>query len=80
MPAGSDLGVDGLSPFFTPNDDFYRIDTALLVPTVTAEEWRLRVHGMVERELMLDFDELMARPLIERDITLPASRTRSAAT
>ena len=40
----------------------------------------MRVHGMVEREVTLDFDELMARPLIERDITLCASRTRSAAT
>ena len=70
VPAGSDLEVDGLSPFFTPNDDFYRIDTALLVPTLIAEEWRVRVHGMVEREITLDFDELMARPLIERDITL----------
>jgi hypothetical protein len=35
-----------------------------------AEDWRLRVHGMVERELTLDLEQLLARPLIERDITL----------
>ena len=70
VPAGADLGVDGLSPFITPNADFYRIDTALIVPTMTAEAWSLRVHGMVERELTLDFDQLNARPLIERDVTL----------
>jgi DMSO/TMAO reductase YedYZ molybdopterin-dependent catalytic subunit len=64
------LPVPGISPFITPNDEFYRVDTALLVPAVQAEEWRLRVHGMVERELTLTFDDLIARPLIERDITL----------
>ena len=70
MPSGADLGIDGLTTFITPNADFYRIDTALIVPTVTAEEWRLHVHGMVERELMLDFEQLNARSLIERDVTL----------
>jgi hypothetical protein len=46
------------------------VDTALLVPAVKAEEWRLRVHGMVERELTLTYEALIARPLVERDITL----------
>jgi DMSO/TMAO reductase YedYZ molybdopterin-dependent catalytic subunit len=69
-PAGAELSVDGLSPYFTPNEDFYRVDTALIVPSVSAEGWSLRVHGMVERELTLTYDELIARPLIERDITL----------
>ena len=70
VPSGAELGVEGITPFITPNADFYRIDTALIVPTVIAEEWSLRVHGMVERELTLDFEALMARPLIERDVTL----------
>jgi DMSO/TMAO reductase YedYZ molybdopterin-dependent catalytic subunit len=69
-PTGADLGIPGLSPFITPNDEFYRVDTALIVPAVKAEEWRLRVHGMVERELTLSFEQLMDRPLIERDVTL----------
>ncbi len=69
-PAGVDFGVDGLSPFYTPNRDFYRVDTALIVPSVPTEDWSLRVHGMVANELTLDFDQLMSRPLIERDITL----------
>jgi DMSO/TMAO reductase YedYZ molybdopterin-dependent catalytic subunit len=68
--AGTDFGLDGLSPFYTPNDEFYRVDTALIVPSVPAEEWSLRVHGMVDRELRLDFGQLTARPLMERDITL----------
>jgi DMSO/TMAO reductase YedYZ molybdopterin-dependent catalytic subunit len=69
-PANADLDVPGLSSFVTPNESFYRVDTALLVPAVKAEDWGLHVHGMVDRELTLTFDELMARPLIERDITL----------
>ncbi len=68
--SGTDLHVTGLSPFRTPNDRFYRVDTALLVPAVLAEDWRLRVHGMVDREFTLDYEQLLARPLIERDITL----------
>jgi len=68
--SGSELSVPGLGPFITPNDRFYRVDTALLVPAVMAEDWQLRVHGMVERELTLDYEQLLARPLMERDITL----------
>jgi DMSO/TMAO reductase YedYZ molybdopterin-dependent catalytic subunit len=70
LPDDVDLGLDGVEPFFTPNDRFYRVDTALFAPRVEAVDWRLRVHGMVERELHLDLEQLLARPMIERDITL----------
>lgn len=70
IPAGADLGIPGLGPFLTPSDRFYRVDTALFVPAVTAESWKLRVHGMVDREIELDYRQLLARPLIERDVTL----------
>ena len=69
-PAGADLGVPGVEPFLTPNASFYRVDTALFVPAVDAESWTLRVHGMVDREIALGFDDLLARPMIERDITI----------
>lgn len=70
LPKGADLGVDGITPFVTRNADFYRVDTALVVPQVSPTDWELRMHGMVERELRLSFDDLLARPMIERDITL----------
>jgi DMSO/TMAO reductase YedYZ molybdopterin-dependent catalytic subunit len=70
LPAGTDLGVPGLSPFVTPNKSFYRIDTALLIPAVDATGWSLRVHGMVDHELTFDLPSLLERPLIERDVTL----------
>ena len=70
IPAGADLGIPGVGPFLTPTDRFYRVDTALFVPAVTAEAWRLRVHGMVDRPITLTYAQLLKRPLIERDVTL----------
>jgi DMSO/TMAO reductase YedYZ molybdopterin-dependent catalytic subunit len=70
VPAAADLGVEGLSPFITPNADFYRIDTALSPPQVDPRSWTLRVTGRVERELTFTYDELLDRPLVEADITL----------
>ncbi len=73
IPAPSpvaDFDIEGLSPYFTPNEDFYRVDTALTVPQIDASTWRLRVHGMVDTELDLSFEDLLSRRLVERDITL----------
>ncbi len=58
------------NPFITPNKDFYRIDTALVVPRVDVGRWRLRVRGMVDKELSYTYDDLLERALVERDITL----------
>ncbi|HEX6076789.1 MAG TPA: molybdopterin-dependent oxidoreductase [Micromonosporaceae bacterium] len=66
-PAAS---IRGLSRFQTANEDFYRVDTALTVPQLAAEDWELRIHGMVRRPLRLSYQQLLQRPLIERDITL----------
>ena len=72
LPRGVDLGLPGLSPFITPDADFYRVDTALVLPRVDATSWRLRIHGKgVTKELELGFADLLARDdLVERDITL----------
>jgi DMSO/TMAO reductase YedYZ molybdopterin-dependent catalytic subunit len=62
---------NGVAPgFVTPNADFYRVDTALTIPSIDVNTWSLRIHGMVDKELELSFDDLLKRPLIERDITL----------
>ena len=70
LPAGSDLHIPGLSSFITPNDSFYRVDTALLLPQVDPSTWQLRIHGMVQREVTITFAELLKRPLIEDYVTL----------
>lgn len=70
IPAGADLDIDGLAPIVTARDDFYRIDTALIPPAVSAQTWSLRIHGMVEEEVTITMDELLALPLEEHYLTL----------
>ncbi|MET0805759.1 MAG: molybdopterin-dependent oxidoreductase, partial [Lacisediminihabitans sp.] len=70
VPAGAQLDVTGISPYITPNKDFYRIDTALVVPTVDADTWTLKVTGMVENEIEISFAELLKKPLTEHVLTL----------
>jgi DMSO/TMAO reductase YedYZ molybdopterin-dependent catalytic subunit len=64
------FAIDGLTPVVVPNDDFYRIDTALITPSVDLAGWRLRVHGMVDKEVTLTFEELVQLPLIEQYVTI----------
>ena len=70
IPAGASFDIDGLAPLVTPNKDFYRIDTALQVPVIDPAQWRLRITGMVEKEIEIGFDELLALPLVETYVTL----------
>lgn len=69
-PPATSLGVKGIAPWQTPNEDFYRIDTTIAPPTIEPEEWSLRIHGLVERELTLSFTDLVARRMTESWITL----------
>lgn len=70
VPAGADLGLPQLARYTTPNFAFYRIDTALVVPQVDPDDWELRIHGRVRNPLVLRYADLLARPMIERYITL----------
>jgi DMSO/TMAO reductase YedYZ molybdopterin-dependent catalytic subunit len=71
LPADETLDrIAGLSPFYTPNKEFYRIDTSLVLPKVSPADWQLRIHGMVDRPLTLSYDDLIRLPMIDRDITL----------
>jgi DMSO/TMAO reductase YedYZ molybdopterin-dependent catalytic subunit len=70
LPPGVEENIPGLAPFVTPNAKFYRVDTALVLPQVDPSSWQLRIHGMVNREITLTFDQLIKRPLIEDYITL----------
>ena len=70
IPRSVALDPAGVSPFTTPNRDFYRIDINLLVPQVRTDGYELKVKGMVDRELTIPWDDLVARDLSEYDITL----------
>ena len=70
VPAGADLEIRGLTSLFTANEEFYRIDTALRVPMVEPDAWRLKVRGMVDAPFTLTYAELLELPHIEADVTL----------
>jgi DMSO/TMAO reductase YedYZ molybdopterin-dependent catalytic subunit len=68
VPAGADF--PGTPRFITSNRDFYRVDTALTVPRLRAQDWRLRIHGLVGAEVQLDFADVRSRRLVARPVTL----------
>lgn len=70
LPESVQAPVAGMQPFITPNADFYRIDTAVLVPQVMAETWTLTIDGMVEDPITITYAELLQLPMVERDITI----------
>jgi DMSO/TMAO reductase YedYZ molybdopterin-dependent catalytic subunit len=70
-PSSADnFALEGLTPIVVPNDEFYRIDTALVVPAVDPDEWTLTIKGMVAREIVLTYADIAAMPLVERHMTL----------
>ncbi len=69
-PEAAAIGLAGIAPWQTPAEDFYLIHTAISVPTIEPKDWVLRIHGLVERELTLTYQDLVARQLTEAWITL----------
>ena len=70
VPAGAAFVEAGTPPFITSNAEFYRVDTALSLPLQSERSWSLRIGGMVDRPIALNFDDIMSRPLVERTITM----------
>jgi DMSO/TMAO reductase YedYZ molybdopterin-dependent catalytic subunit len=70
LPKNTQLNIPGLSPFYTPDNSFYRVDTAIVAPAVEPSSWQLRIHGMVDKPMTITFDQLMQRPMMDHDITL----------
>lgn len=75
LPAGADISTqdltaDGLTPIVMPNDQFYRIDTAFIPPSVDRESWQLAVTGMVDKPFTLTYAELTALPIVDQYVTI----------
>jgi DMSO/TMAO reductase YedYZ molybdopterin-dependent catalytic subunit len=64
------IDLEGISPFITPNKDFYRIDTNLTVPQLAAEDWSLEIKGMVDDELEFSYEDILGMDMIEERITM----------
>ncbi len=70
-PAADQLfDTPGIAPLVVPNGEFYRIDTALVIPRIEEAEWTLRIHGAVDREVTFSYDDLLARDLVEKYVTI----------
>ncbi|SDD60464.1 molybdopterin-dependent oxidoreductase [Glycomyces harbinensis] len=69
-PAGEGLDIEGLTPYVTPNADFYRVDTALVIPRVLPDDYRLKITGRVKHPIELSYRDLLERDLVEREITI----------
>ena len=75
LPSGFDL-IPGLSPIIVSNEDFYRIDTALVVPRIDANTWDFKIHGLVDNEISLSLDDLYGMDLVEESVTLQCVSNR----
>jgi len=70
LPNGAELQVDGITPLVVPDDQFYRIDTSLLIPRLDASSWQLSVEGMVDHPFTLSYADLLAMPMFEQYVTI----------
>jgi DMSO/TMAO reductase YedYZ molybdopterin-dependent catalytic subunit len=70
VPHGARAGVKDVTPWMTSNGSFYRIDTSLVVPAIEPNDWALRIHGLVDRELVLTYSDLLDRKFTEAWVTL----------
>lgn len=68
IPAGAQ--IEGMTPFTTSAGKFYRVDIALVTPSIDSKNWSLTIDGMVDHPLTLSYDDLLKMPMIERNITL----------
>jgi DMSO/TMAO reductase YedYZ molybdopterin-dependent catalytic subunit len=69
-PSGVEVGLDGITTWQTPSNRFYRIDTSLVPPAISPDDWTVRIHGMVDHEITLTYADLMKRPRSEIWMTL----------
>jgi DMSO/TMAO reductase YedYZ molybdopterin-dependent catalytic subunit len=69
---GHDFDEAGLTPIVLPDGgiDFYRIDTALVVPRVDATTWQMRITGLVDRDVALTYQDLLVMDHIDRYVTI----------
>jgi DMSO/TMAO reductase YedYZ molybdopterin-dependent catalytic subunit len=69
-PAGVEVGLGGIAAWQTSTSRFYRIDTSLVPPAISPDDWSLRIHGMVDHEITLRYADLLKRPRSEIWMTL----------
>ena len=64
------FAVAGLATIISPNDNFYRIDTATFIPRIDETRWSMTIEGLVDNPVEFTFDELLAMDLVEDFVTI----------
>jgi DMSO/TMAO reductase YedYZ molybdopterin-dependent catalytic subunit len=57
---------EGVRPRVTSVEDFYVIDINTRKPALSDESWTLRVHGLVDQQVMLSYRDLLNMPAVEQ--------------
>lgn len=70
LPSGLEKSYPQLTPLRTPNGGFYRVDTALAVPSLDRDDWTLTIDGDVDKPYTIGYRDLLEMDLVERDITM----------
>ena len=64
-PEDFEMPLSGFNTWITPAENFY-VRTHIYKPKVDLAQWRLRIDGLVERELTLDMSQLEKLPRVEQ--------------
>src|SRR5674476_237980 len=70
IPGAAQLDVKGITPYIMPNAYCCRIDTALVVPQLDTGGGALKVHGMVDQEVTINWATLLTKPMRDALVTL----------
>ena len=70
LSPGTFFDIPGLEKIVVPNKDFYRIDTALIVPSIDPDTWSMKVTGLVDNPLELTLGDLLGMSLREEFVTI----------
>lgn len=74
VPEGVSLHLEGMRAWRTPTPEFFIEHTAVATPTIEPLDWSLRIHGMVDHEIVLSYQDLLDRRIRERWITLSCAK------
>jgi DMSO/TMAO reductase YedYZ molybdopterin-dependent catalytic subunit len=69
---GTQLQWEALDSWRTPTDQFFTVHH-YAEPTITEQDWRLEISGLVQQPMTLTLSDLKARPRQELDFTIECS-------
>ena len=69
-PNAAPFDLKGMVPEVTPADDFYTVSKNFIDPNVAVGGWKLKIDGLVDRPMELNYEQLTALPASDGYYTL----------